>query len=260
MKKLCQKIIFFQYLMILFFTSLVAGMLTVLAPCVLPLLPIIISGSADNQSKYTPVLLVGSLTVSVIVFTLLLRASTLLIGIPSTFWSYVSGGILVLFGIITLFPEIWEKVSGSANNASKKILNASTKQSGWHKPLLMGAALGPVFTSCSPTYSLIIATVLPISFMRGVFYVTVYALGLAFVLGLVAVFGQRITKKLRPAANPKGAFKRTLGVIFLLVGMAVIFKWDKAIEAHIIHQGYFGITNFEVQLVEKIKKNNEPIN
>jgi cytochrome c-type biogenesis protein len=239
--------------MLLLFTSFMAGVLTVLAPCVLPLLPIIIGGSAGSKSNRDPILLVGSLTVSIILFTLLLRASTLLIGVPTSFWSYVSGGILVFFGIITLFPTLWGKVSGSANNSSKKLLHASAKKSGWQKPVMMGAALGPVFTSCSPTYSLILATVLPASFLSGVFYVTIYALGLASVLILIAIFGHKVTKNLRSAADPKGTFKKILGLIFLLVGMAIIFKWDKAIEAQIIQQGYFGITSFEEQLVDNLK-------
>jgi cytochrome c biogenesis protein CcdA len=239
--------------MLLFFTSFIAGMLTVLAPCVLPLLPVIISGGAGSKSNRDPILLVGSLTVSIILFTLLLRASTLFVSVPSSFWSSVSGGILVFFGLITIFPNIWDKIAGVANNSSKKLLNVSAKKTGWQKPVFMGAALGPVFTSCSPTYSLILATVLPASFASGVFYVTVYALGLALVLGLIAVFGHKLTKKLRVVADPSSRFKKILGLVFLIVGMAMIFKWDKAIEAQIIEQGYFGITSFEEQLVERLK-------
>lgn len=241
--------------MLLVFTSFVAGILTVLAPCVLPILPIIIGGSANSHSKRDPILLVGSLSISIILFTLLLRASTIFIGIPNTVWSSISGGILIFFGFITLFPQAWETISGTANNTSKKWLQTSAKKSGWQKPVFMGAALGPVFTSCSPTYSLILATVLPAHFLNGVLYITIYALGLAFVLGIIAIFGRHVTQKLRWAANPNGKFKKILGLIFLVVGLAIVFKWDKALEAKIIGQGYFGITSFEEQLVENFKQN-----
>lgn len=239
--------------MLLLFTSFAAGVLTVLAPCVLPLLPIIVGGGASSSSRRSLYLLVGSLSVSVVLFTLLLRASTLLIDIPQSTWTYVSGSILVFFGLITIFPGAWERVSGRFNDGSKNVLQSAAQKKGWAREVSMGFALGPVFTSCSPTYSLIIATVLPASYIQGVFYTTVYALGLATVLIAIGFLGQRLTHKLRGAADPNGKFKRGLGVLFLLVGLSIMFGWDKSIEAFIIDQGYFGVTGFEEMLVEKLK-------
>ena len=63
--------------------AFIAGMLTILAPCVLPLLPVIIGGTVTgNRHRLTPIVITMSLAVSVIIFTLLIRASTLLIDIP----------------------------------------------------------------------------------------------------------------------------------------------------------------------------------
>jgi cytochrome c biogenesis protein CcdA len=239
--------------MLLFFTSFMAGVLTVLAPCVLPILPIIVGGSVGSKRLRPVLVLIGSLAFSVVLFTLLLRATTALISIPPSFWTTVSGAILIFFGLITLFPSLWEKTSSKANAGSKNALSKSAQRTGWTRELFMGFALGPVFTSCSPTYSLIIATVLPASFAKGVLYTIVYALGLASVLLLVALLGQRLTKHLRGAANPHGWFKKSLGVIFLVVGLSIIFGWDKAIEAFIIQQGYFGVTGFEEGLVEQLR-------
>ena len=59
---------------------------------------------------------------------------------------------------------------------------------------MIGAALGPVFSSCSPTYALIVATVLPQSFLSGLFYISVYVIGLALMLLLVA--GKKGTYKI----------------------------------------------------------------
>lgn len=240
--------------MLLFATSFLAGVLTVLAPCVLPLLPIIVGGSVGRKSMRPALVLIGSLTVSVIAFTLLLRASTLLVDIPQGFWITFSGIILIVMGLVTIFPQAWDAVSGAMNASSKKALESAASQQGVKREVLMGLALGPVFTSCSPTYALILATVLPASYLQGVFYTTVYALGLAFVLWLVALLGQGLTKKLRAAADPTGWFKRVLGILFVLVGVAIVFGWDKSIEAAIIEQGYFGVTTIEEQLVDQLKQ------
>ncbi|MBP9132237.1 cytochrome c biogenesis protein DipZ, partial [Candidatus Saccharibacteria bacterium] len=68
-----------------------AGLLSVLAPCVLPLLPIIIGGSisGNKKDKKRPFIIAGSLAISLFLFTLLLKATTLLINIPPSVINYV---------------------------------------------------------------------------------------------------------------------------------------------------------------------------
>jgi len=101
--------------------SFLAGVLTAAAPCVLPLLPVIIGGSAlsdadrkrpdgGRRSIRSPLIIVTSLAVSIIVFSLLLKATTALLGIPDAVWSIFAGGIVVLFGITLLWPSIWDRL------------------------------------------------------------------------------------------------------------------------------------------------------
>ena len=63
------------------------------------------------------------------------------------------------------------------------------------KYVFMGFALGPVFSSCSPTYALILAIILPAGFVFGTIALISYILGLAFILLLIAAFGQKLIKK-----------------------------------------------------------------
>lgn len=239
--------------MLLLITSFMAGVLTVLAPCVLPILPIIVGGSIRTQSKRPAFILIGSLAISIIIFTLLLKGTTYFLRVPTQFWSSISGIILIVFGIITIFPHMWEKASESINTKTRITLQAASAKTGFIREIAMGAALGPVFASCSPTYSLIIATVLPTSFLKGALYTGVYALGLATILLSIALLGRRITVHLRGIANPDGWFKKILGIIFVIVGLSILFGWDKAIETYIIEHGYLGITSFEQDLVKQLR-------
>src|SRR3989338_1956413 len=106
--------------------SFLAGILTVLAPCILPLLPVVVGSAATGRSKSTPYIVVGSLALSIILFTYLLKFSTALIMIPPQVWTYLSGGILVLFGLILIFPALWEKVPGinTLSAGSNKLVGA----------------------------------------------------------------------------------------------------------------------------------------
>lgn len=89
--------------------SFIAGILTILAPCVLPVLPVILAGSLTEKKWWYTYLVTFSLALSIVLFTALLKVSTLFIDIPSSFWKYLSGGILVFLGLVYLFPHIWAR-------------------------------------------------------------------------------------------------------------------------------------------------------
>jgi len=241
--------------MTLLIISFIAGLLTVLAPCVLPLLPIIIGGSvSDSRSKWKPYIITASLATSVVVFTLLLKASTAFIDIPQSFWSVFAGTILILFALTMLFPTTWAKIAlkfKAENKSNEWLATASKKQSIWGD-ILMGAALGPVFSSCSPTYFVILATVLPQSFAVGLINLIAYAVGLSLVLLLIALLGQKFVGKINGLSDPKGWFKRTIGILFLIVGIAIIFGLDKQFEAYILESGLFTAVDIENRLLDAV--------
>jgi cytochrome c biogenesis protein CcdA len=211
--------------MILLLLSFIAGILTVLAPCVLPLLPVIVGGSlSGGKSIVRAVTVTISLALSVIIFTLLIKGSTLLIDIPADFWKWVSGGIIIVFGLISLFPKIWDKVTwfSSVNTSGNRLIATGYKKQNRIGDILVGAALGPVFSTCSPTYFLVLAAVLPSNFFLGLVYLIAYSLGLSLALLVVAFVGQTIVEKMGIVSDPNGWFKRGLGVLFIIVGIAII--------------------------------------
>ncbi len=235
--------------------SFVAGLLTILSPCVLPLLPVIIGGSLAEKkpSKWTPLVITVSLAVSIVVFTLILRASTALIGIPPDFWKLISGGILLAFGLLTIFPSVWDRFSAASglNSGANRMLGKSAMMQGQGKNVAIGAALGPVFAGCSPTYVVILAVVLPASFASGLIYLIAYSLGLATILLAIAYTGQKFASRLAWASNPNGAFKKILGAIFIIVGLMIITGFDKTIQTYLLDQGFYdGISEFEQNLFD----------
>ena len=239
--------------MTFFAIAFIAGVLTVLAPCILPLLPVVIGSSATGRSKATPYIVVASLGASIILFTYLLKASTAFITVPQEFWTYLSGGILAFFGVTLLFPRVWERIPGLAKVtiSSNKLLGSGHKKKSIVGDVIVGAALGPVFSTCSPTYFVILATVLPASFALGTLYLLAYVLGLSLVLLLIALLGERFASKLSGFSNPNGWLKRILGLLFIILGLMIMFGIDKKIETHLLKSGYFDITKVEQTLLER---------
>jgi cytochrome c biogenesis protein CcdA len=239
----------------LFVVSFIAGVLTVLAPCILPLIPVILGGSVlhdestERQSLRKPVVMISSLVVSIIVFTLLLKFTTSLLGVPSQVWGVIAGTIVLLFGISTLFPVIWEKAmiaTGMQAAASRLMGRSQSRGNGVAKDIMLGAALGPVFNSCSPTYALIVAVILPVSFAEGLGYLAAYSVGLGAILLLLAIFGRALVAKFRVLSVPGGFFQRLIGTLFVVVGIVIIFGIDKQIQAFVLENGWYDpILKFE---------------
>lgn len=243
--------------MFLFVLSFVAGILTVLAPCTLPLLPVIVGGSVAGTDTVRrrwvkPLVITGSLSVSIIVFTLALKVSTAFINIPQWVWQLISGGILIVFGLINIFPSIWERIPlvSKLNIGSNKTLGIGYQKRSILGDMLIGASLGPVFSTCSPTYFVILATVLPQSFILGLIDLLAYTAGLSFSLLAIVFFSQKIVSKLGVVSDTHSWFKKGLGILFILIGFAIVWGYDKVIEKNILKAGFIDITSVEQKLLK----------
>lgn len=224
--------------------SFLAGILTVAAPCILPLLPVVIGGSfnASRSAALRRALFISiGLAISVIAFTLLLKATTALLDIPSYVWQYISGGIVIVLGVQMLFPNLWLKIASKVGLESQgnQALAKASQKTGVGGALLTGAALGPVFSSCSPTYAFIVAAALPASLFTGLIYLIAYALGLSLTLLGIALLGQKLTSRLGWLSSDKGIARRVIAVLFIAVGVMVIFGLDKKLQTYILDQGLY---------------------
>jgi cytochrome c biogenesis protein CcdA/thiol-disulfide isomerase/thioredoxin len=234
--------------------SYVAGLLTALAPCVLPLLPIILGGSlaGEKKDKWRPYIITGSLVVSLILFTLLIKASTVFIGIDPKVWTIGSGILVIILGFFMLFPDLWAQVIGKLGieHRSQGLLGKAYKQeNGVLSAILIGAALGPIFSSCSPTYAWVIATVLPSSTLLGMFYLTFYVLGVATALLAIALLGRKLLERIKWASDPKGWFQRGIAILFIIVGIFVATGLDKKVQTYLVEKDFLNIKLLEEKIV-----------
>lgn len=234
--------------------SYLAGLLTALAPCVLPLLPIILGGSlaGDKKDKWRPYIITASLVVSLILFTILLKASTALIGIDPRVWAIGSGVLVIILGFFMLFPELWAQVIGKLGieHRSQGLLGKAYKQeNSVISAILIGAALGPIFSSCSPTYAWVIATVLPSSILLGMFYLSFYVLGVATALLAIALLGRKLLERIKWASDPKGWFQRGIAILFIIVGIFVATGLDKKVQTYLVEKDFIKIKLLEQKLV-----------
>lgn len=222
--------------------ALVAGALSILAPCVVGLLPVLIGRSVSPGARaHSAALVIAGLSVSIFVFSALLKGTTWLIDVPQYVWQWIAGGILIAFGVVSLVPSLWDAVSSRLRLAT---LGGSGVRTGMERQsrfgdVLLGASLGPVFSACSPTYGVIAAVILPASPAEGFVYLGAYVAGLAIMMGVVVFGGRSAVSSLGWGIDPRGWFRRTLGVLFILLGIAIGTGLDKDVLSYVVQAGWF---------------------
>jgi cytochrome c-type biogenesis protein len=233
--------------------AVVAGAVSVLAPCVIGLLPILVGRSVGPDSRARNAwLVIAGLCASIFVFSLLLKASTLLIAVPQQVWQTVAGVILVLFGVITLAPGLWDAVSVRLRLAELGGRGAryGAQRDGMVGDVVLGASLGPVFSACSPTYAVIVAGILPAEPLEGMLYLLAFLAGLAAMMLLVVTGGREMVARLGWGVNPHGWFKRSMGVLFIVIGIAIATGLDKELLGWLVQNGWF---DWQLELEDSLR-------
>lgn len=233
--------------------SFIAGVLTVLAPCTVTILPVMLSSSLGERSAWKPLAVALSLGISIFLFTLLLKAGTDYINLDQQLLNGISGLLILFLGLTMAFPVIWDHIQVKLGLYKSETLIHKTQgdKDSFIGAILLGFALGPVFSTCSPTYFYIVGSILPIDFVTGAINLAVYSLGLVVVLLAIGYGGRAVVQKLKFAANPRGWFKRTLGAILVVVGLLFITGLDKSLESFILDVGG-GADYFLINLEEAV--------
>ena len=223
--------------MVLFLLAVLGGALTVASPCAVTLLPGVVAPSlVDDQrrpSRYAmPLVIALSLGTSVVLATITLKWLTTFTDVDPVVWQVASGGLVVLLGLSMLWPGLWDRVSGASGltGAAHGGLARAQRAPTVVRWVLIGAALGPVFASCSPVYAFVLASVLPVDGRTGLVLVLGYGLGLALALFVMAVAGRAAVRRLGWAVRPDGLFRRVVAVGMVLTGIVVAAGWQRGFE------------------------------
>lgn len=215
-----------------------AGLLTLINPCVVPVLPIVIA-SALQSGRMGPVMMALGLSLSFITLGVTVTAFGHLIGLDQILLSRIGAVMMILFGTILLLPQGAALMSSATAGLSARAdtqIDALDRQS-TRGQFLGGLLLGAVWSPCiGPTLgsaiglastgeSLLHATAIMTFFAAGV---STLILGLAY--GTRGAIG-RYNKQLRGLAQNA---RPILGLTFLLVGIGLLLEWHHIIEAWLI--------------------------
>ncbi|MGL4811116.1 MAG: cytochrome c biogenesis CcdA family protein [Beijerinckiaceae bacterium] len=219
--------------------AFLAGILSTLSPCVLPLLPIVL-GAATSQHRYGVAALAGGLAISFTVIGLFIALIGFSIGIDADLLRKASAIMLIIIGMVMAVPAMQMRFAAAAgpvsNWAETRFGGFSTNGLGGQ--FALGLLLGAVWTPCvGPTLGA--ASVLASQGREiGSVAVTmlVFGLGAALPLLILGTISRDALMRMRGRLmNTGGALKSALGIFLVVVGLAILTGWDKRIEASLVN-------------------------
>lgn len=228
--------------------AFVAGLVTILNPCVLPLVPIIVA-TALNKSRWGPVALAGGLVLSFAGFGLLVLAFGFSVGIDGSLVREIAGVLLILAGIVLLVPRAQMALSGAAAPLTSRVQRqlGRTSGEGVAGQFMVGALLGLVWAPCvGPTLGVAIAAA-----SQGESLLSAFLIFLVFGLGVAAsilgfAYGSRraLGRRGKALAGIARIAKPMFGGAVILVGAMVLTGFDKVLEIALLNTLPQGLVEF----------------
>jgi cytochrome c biogenesis protein CcdA/thiol-disulfide isomerase/thioredoxin len=230
--------------------AILAGILTIAAPCILPMLPILLGASVGQQSKQRPLLIVVGFIVSFSAAALLLSAIIGRLNLNPNLLRDIAITFLGIFGLLMIWPKPFElltaKMSGTINSANQ----LGSGQGNWGG-LILGLVLGIIWTPCAgPILGSILTLVATQgSTAKSAVLMFAYAIGAGVPMLIIAYGSQWITTKVKSIAKYSVRLQQIFGVLILLLAVAMYFQYDVTIEAALTQA--FPQSGLESQLVAK---------
>ncbi len=210
-----------------------AGLLTLINPCVLPVLPIILA-SALSADRRGPLALALGMSLSFVVFGMIVATAGHAIGLTETTLSNIAATLMVLFGLVLVVPAFSRQfetaTAGFAAGADTRLHGVDL--SGLRGQFLGGTLLGAVWSPCiGPTLGGAIALASQgESLLRSATIMIAFAAGVStLIIGLGYGAGHLIRSEgLRAFAQRS---KPLIGVLFVAVGVMILLRVHHIIEA-----------------------------
>ena len=211
-------------MIVLVLFALIAGAGTALSPCVLPVLPALLSAGATGGRR-RPLGIVAGLTAT---FTITIVGFASVIdgvGLGSSATRTLAIVVLAGFGLATLVPAVGDRIEAAISRVTARAPTPGTPQGdGFRSGLAVGGALGFLYAPCAGP---ILAAVIAVGSASGrtILVGLAYATGSAAVLLALALGGRSLTDRLRRAGRGP-ALQRGLGAVMLVTALAMAFDLD----------------------------------
>lgn len=228
-----------------------AGLLTLINPCVLPVLPIVLA-TALQAGRSGPVVLAAGMSLSFVVVGMTIAVFGRALGINDQTIAQAGAVMMILFGGVMLIPQLSERFATATAGVSARADSGLDQidRSGLNGQFLGGVLLGAVWVPCvGPTLGGAIALASAgENLMWAAATMLSFALGISTIIVVLAYGAQNAIRKRRDWMRSLSAKARpAMGIIFVLVGLALLFNLHKYAEIWLLDHLPFWLQDLSVR-------------
>jgi cytochrome c-type biogenesis protein len=218
--------------------ALLAGILSTLSPCVLPLLPIILV-TAVSEHRLGPLALASGLALSFVAVGMFIATIGYGIGLDAGFFRIIAATTLVALGIILLVPQLQTQIAAAASPISgwTEERFGGIETAGLSGQFALGLLLGAVWSPCvGPTLGAVSVLAAQGEDLAQVALVMLaFGLGAALPLALLGLLSRDTLQRWRGRLLDAGkGGKLVLGGLLVVIGVMILSGLDKRIEAALV--------------------------
>jgi len=231
--------------------AFLAGSASILSPCVIPLLPIVL-GTAAAESKLGPLALCAGVVVSFVSVGLFVALIGFSIGLDAGFFRAVAALMLTVIGAVLLLPLLQDRLAVAVGPVSgwAQAQFSSLSQGSATGQFGVGILLGAVWAPCvGPTLG---AASLLAAQGRDLLQVSitmlVFGLGVAVPLAAIGLLSREFLQKTRDRIIAAGSgFRLVFGATLVLMGGLILLGYDKSLEAALVEASPAWLNRFTTQ-------------
>ncbi len=228
--------------------AFLAGIITILSPCILPILPIVLSGSV-GAGKRKPQGIVTGFILSFTFFTLFLSALVKVTGISADLLRVLSVVIILVFGISLLIPKFQVIMERIFTKLSSRFA-VTGKHEGFAGGVVVGLSLGLIWTPCvGPILASVITLAATSEVSFAAFFITLaYSLGTAIPMLAIMYGGRGLLQKVPWLLPNTEKIQKGFGILMVLTALGIFFNVDRKFQTYILEtfpQYGVGLTKFE---------------
>lgn len=218
--------------------AFLAGLLSILSPCVLPLLPLVL-GAAASEHKFGPPLLASGVALSFVAIGLFVATIGFSLGLDGDVFRNGAAALMILFGVLLAAPVLQLRVAAAGGPLSDWIERrfGGFSTNGASGQFAVGLLLGAVWSPCVGPILGAASVLAAQGEDLGQVALTMAAFGLGAAVPLLALglmSRQAMTRwRDRLLSTGKGA-KAVLGGMLVAIGLLIMFHLDKKLEAVLV--------------------------
>ncbi len=223
-------------MIILIIFAFIAGIVTILSPCILPILPVILASSvSDPLSQKRPYGIVVGFILSFTFFTLFLSSIVKVFDIPADSLRTFSVIVITIFGLSLLWPR-FQLLVESAFSRLANLIPSTAGKTGFGGGLLIGLSLGLLWTPCvGPILASVISLAISGAVTLDAIILTLaYALGTAIPMYLIIKGGGRALSRVPWLLNNTAKIQRAFGVVMILTAVIIYYGIDRNFQTYIL--------------------------